>query len=219
MQVLLIHGLARTSLSLLNLEARLRQAGYQTQHFSYFAFLDSFDAIATRLQQRLHAIAAQGPYSIVAHSLGGILSRAALGSSGVPQPEHVVMLGPPNQLPRLAPMAWYLPPFRWYTGQCGFNLSCPEFYKALPGLQSPYTIVAGTNGPRGLLSPFGDEVNDGIVALSETRLSPHDRIVHLPVWHTFMMNHSAVQDQVVLALRNSSALGNAASTLAATTID
>ena len=202
MQVLLIHGLARTSLSLLSLEARLRQAGHQTEHFGYFAFMDSFDAIVTTLQLRSQIMADQGSYGVVAHSLGGILIRAALGSGIIPQPEHVVMLGPPNQMPRLAPIAWHLPPFRWYTRECGFNLTCREFYQSLPGLKSPYTIVAGTNGPRGILSPFGNEVNDGIVALSETHLNPHDQVVQLPVWHTFMMNHRAVQDQVVLALGN-----------------
>lgn len=200
MQVLLIHGLARTSLSLLSLEARLRRAGHCTEHFGYFAFLSSFDAIADRLKQRLRTMAEQGNYGIVAHSLGGILTRAALGAGDVPQPEHVVMLGPPNQMPRLAPLAWHVPPFRWYTQQCGFNLTRPEFFEALPHLKAPYTILAGTEGPRGVLSPFGDEVNDGIVALSETRLSPHDEIVQLPVWHTFMMNHVAVQDHVIQAL-------------------
>lgn len=202
MQVLLIHGLARTSLSLLSLEAQLRRAGHQTEHFGYFAFMNSFDAIAAKLQQQLQIMAARGSYGVVAHSLGGILVRAALGSGAIPQPKHVVMLGPPNQMPRLAPIAWHLPPFRWYTRECGFNLTCPEFYKSLPGLESPYTIVAGTNGPRGVFSPFGNEVNDGIVALSETRLTSQDKIVQLPVWHTFMMNHRAVQDQVVLALEN-----------------
>lgn len=165
--------------------------------------MNSFDAIVAKLQQQLQIMATRGSYGVVAHSLGGILVRAALGSGIIPQPEHIVMLGPPNQMPRLAPIAWYLPPFRWYTRECGFNLTCQEFYKSLPGLESPYTIVAGTNGPRGVFSPFGNEVNDGIVALSETRLTPQDKIVQLPVWHTFMMNHRAVQDQVVLALGNS----------------
>ena len=56
--------------------------------------------------------------------------------------------------------------------------------------------MAGTGGPRGFWSPFGEELNDGIVALSETRLSHRDRIVQLPVMHTFMMNDSRVQKTV-----------------------
>jgi hypothetical protein len=106
------------------------------------------------------------------------------------------MLGPPNQPPRLAPHAWRLPPFRWWTGQCGLNLTNQDFFASLPKIESPYTIIAGTAGPRGFLSPFGDELNDGIVALSETQLSHQDEIVQLPVMHTFMMNDSRVQKTV-----------------------
>ena len=155
-----------------------------------------------RLQARLRALASQGSYGIVAHSLGGLLTRAALGLSSIKLPKHIVMLGTPNQPPRLAPHAWHLPPFRWWTGQCGLNLTSSDFFASLPGIDSPYTIVAGTGGLRGFWSPFGDEPNDGIVALSETRLSARDRLIQLPVMHTFMMNNSSVQKTVVQAFKN-----------------
>ena len=67
---------------------------------------------------------------------------------------------------------------------------------SLPKIESPYTIVAGTGGLRGFWSPFGDELNDGIVALNETRLSHQDQIIQLPVFHTFMMNDPIVQKTV-----------------------
>lgn len=204
MQVLLIHGLARTSLSLLSLEWRLQAAGYRTEQFGYFAFAESFDQIAERLWQRFNMLARQGSYAVVAHSLGGVLTRAALSLGTVAEPDHTVMLGTPNQPPRLASRACQLLPFRWITGQCGLNLASLDFYQALPGLQSPYTIIAGTGGFRGPLSPFGDDLNDGIVALNETHLSPQDRIIELPVWHTFMMNYPEVQNAVLRVLSNQS---------------
>jgi hypothetical protein len=40
---------------------------------------------------------------------------------------------------------------------------------------------------------FGDEPNDGIVALSETRIRDDDPLVVVPVTHTFMMNNAQVQ--------------------------
>ena len=197
MKVLLIHGLSRSPLSLLGLEKSLQQTGVATEQFSYFALTESFDRIVERLRVRLQALSRQGAYGIVAHSLGGLLARVALGLGAITLPKHIVMLGTPNQLPRLAPHAWQLlPPFRWWTGQCGHNLTNPEFFASLPTLKSPYTIVAGTAGYRGFLSPFGDELNDGIVALDETRLSPRDRLIQLPVLHTFMMNDFKVQNIV-----------------------
>jgi hypothetical protein len=196
MKILLIHGLSRTPLSLLGLEWYLQQAGWATEQFGYMAFAETFDGIVARLRVRLQALASQGAYGIVAHSLGGLLTRAALGLGSLDSPQHIVMLGTPNQLPRLAPHAWRLQPFRWWTQECGFNLTNPAFFASLPGIESPYTIVAGTGGPRGFWSPFGDELNDGIVALSETRLSHRDPIVQLPVMHTFMMNDFNVQRTV-----------------------
>ncbi|QQE64251.1 hypothetical protein GFS31_09310 [Leptolyngbya sp. BL0902] len=201
MHLLLIHGLARTSLSLALLDQRLRHAGHHTEPFSYVAFAEDFDAIAQRLHQRIQALAHQGPYGIVGHSLGGVLTRAALGMGPVPTlPHQVVMLGTPNQPPRLAPLAWNLWPFQWLTGQCGRNLTCQRFYAQLPPLPSPYTIIAGTGGPTGPLSPFGEEINDGVVALTETYITPQDKVLQVPVWHTFMMNHPQVQALVLQAL-------------------
>lgn len=200
MKILLIHGLSRTPLSLLGLERYLQKTGWETEQFSYFAVAETFDRIVERLQIRLQTISSQGSYGIVAHSLGGLLIRAALGLGAIELPEHIVMLGTPNQLPRLAPHAWQLLPlFRWWTGQCGLNLTEPGFFTSLPTIESNYTIVAGTGGLRGFLSPFGDELNDGIVALNETRLSDRDRLVQLPILHTFMMNDSTVQKIVLQA--------------------
>jgi len=199
MKVLLIHGLSRTPVSLAGLAWQLQARGWQTEHFGYAAFLESFDQIVVRLRQQLMEFGAES-YSIVAHSLGGLLTRAALGDDQVPQPDHVIMLGTPNQRPRLAPLAWQLLPFQWFTGQCGLNLTQPYFFEKLPPLRSPYTIVAGVGGPVGFLSPFGDEANDGIVAVAETLLSADDRRIELPVEHTFMMNDPAVQSAVIESL-------------------
>jgi pimeloyl-ACP methyl ester carboxylesterase len=199
-QVLLIHGLGRTSWSLLALEAQLQRLGCVTEQFGYWAVAESFDRIVDRLRVRLQTLNQRGTYGIVAHSLGGLLTRAALKDHPIGGPQHVVMLGTPNRPPRLAPHAWKFLPFQWFTGQCGFNLTRPDFFARLPGLAVPYTIVAGTSGPRGPWSPFGEDINDGIVALEETRLSAMDQLVPLPVEHTFMMNDPQVQTIVFKAL-------------------
>ena len=197
MKILLIHGLSRTALSMVGLEWYLQQTGWATEQFGYIAAVETFEGIVERLRVRFQELASQGAYGIVAHSLGGLLTRAALGLSFLELPKHIVLLGTPNQPPRLAPYAWRLPAFRWWTGQCGFNLTSPGFFASLPIIEAPYTIVAGTGGPRGFWSPFGDELNDGIVALSETRLLPNETIIQLPVMHTFMMNDPQVQKTVV----------------------
>lgn len=204
MKIVLIHGLGHTSLSLLSLEWRLRQVGWVTEQFAYVAFLESYFQIVERLRQRLQEIANRGSYSIVAHSLGGLLTRSALARAEFPLPKHIVMLGTPNRLPRLATLAWQFAPFQWFSGQCGFHLANPKFFAQLPPLQSAYTIIAGTEGLTGFWSPFGFEVNDGIVALSETMILDSDRPLMLPVNHAFMMNVLTVQETIIQALSRKS---------------
>ena len=199
MKLLLVHGLWRTPLSFLLLVRRLRGWGYQTEAFGYAAVAQGYDAIVSRLIQRLERLAGAGPYAVIGHSLGGVLLRSALAHLAS-QPEHIVMLGTPNRPPRLAQTLGVRWVYRRIMGECGVNLSSPLFYASLPLPRVPYTIVAGTGGPRGRWSPFGNEPNDGIVAVSETRILDDDPLVLLPVTHTFMMNNARVHEVIRHAL-------------------
>jgi Thioesterase domain len=203
MNLLLVHGLWRTPLSLLMLVRRLRGWGYRPEQFGYAAVAQGYDAIVARLTQRLERLAGAGPYAVIGHSLGGVLLRSALSGLAGPQPEHLIMLGTPNRPPRLARVLGVRWVYRRITGECGVNLSSPQFYASLPLPRVPYTIVAGTAGPRGRWSPFGDEPNDGIVAVSETLICYDDPLVVLPVTHTFMVNNARVHEAIRQALTTS----------------
>ncbi|MEL6601870.1 MAG: alpha/beta hydrolase [Cyanobacteria bacterium J06614_10] len=193
MNILLIHGLGRTPLSLWTLGNILQKAGHHPTFFGYTSVLHSFDDIAQRLRLQLRSLSQLGPYGIVSHSLGGILTRAALTNANFPPPAHVVMLAPPNQSPLAARLANRLFPFRWYARQCGQNMAAPAFYQQLPILTSPYTLIAGTAGPTGPLSPFGHEPNDLILSISEVRMHPKDTPLLVPALHSFIMNHDMAQ--------------------------
>jgi hypothetical protein len=200
MNLLLVHGLWRTPLSFLLLVRRLRSWGFRPEQFGYAAVAQSYDAIVARLVLRLERLAASGPYAVIGHSLGGVLLRSALPRVTGPAPQHLVMLGSPNRPPRLAQVLGVHWVYRRVMGECGVNLSSPLFYAGLPGPAVPYTIVAGTGGPTGRWSPFGDEPNDGIVAVSETRIWDDDTPLLLPVTHTFMMNNPRVHEVIRRAL-------------------
>ena len=200
MNLLLVHGLWRTPLSFFPLIRRLRGWGYVTEQFGYAAVAQRYDFIVSRLIQRLERLGCAGPYSVIGHSLGGVLLRSALAHVTGPLPRHLVMLGTPNRSPRLAQVLGVHWVYRRIMGDCGVNLSSPLFYESLPSPNVPYTIIAGTAGPRGRWSPFGNEPNDGIVAVSETRIRDDDPVVVLPVTHTFMMNKARVHQVIRQAL-------------------
>ena len=199
MNILLIHGLGRTPLSMGSMADALRRSGHTPDFFGYVTLFQSFDAIVARLRDRLRCLSALGPYGAVSHSLGGVLLRAALAQANFPQPVRVVMLAPPNQSPKAGRLANRLWPFRWFAGQSGHNLASPDFYAQLPVLTCPYTLVAGTIGPTGPLSPFGEEVNDLILGIGEVKMKKSDALLQVPALHSFIMNDTAVQAATVKA--------------------
>jgi hypothetical protein len=96
----------------------------------------------------------------------------------------------------MARLAWrWLPPFRLFTRDCGRLLTSPGAFAALPNLRVPFTKIAGTAGPRGRWSPFGDQANDGLVAVEEARV-PGAEPTLLPVLHTLMMDAVGVRDRI-----------------------
>jgi hypothetical protein len=203
MRLLLVHGMGRTPLSLGRLARFLRNRGDRPERLGYVAAIEGFDRIRRRVRGRLEALARSGePYAVIGHSLGGLALRAALNGLE-PAPVHFVMLATPNQSPRLARWLRRFWPYRLACGESGQLLARQDFFAQLPLPRMPYTIIAGTGGPCGPRSPFGDDPNDWLVAVEETKISPADRPTIVPVGHTFMMNHREVHAAIGRALEGS----------------
>lgn len=193
MTLLLVHGLGRTPLSLFGLASALRGEGHQTRFFGYSPTFESYSRILRRLTDRLGDLARFAkPVGLVGHSLGGLFLRLVLPRVPELRVHHLVTLGTPVRVPRLARIASRVLPFRLLTRGCGRLLATPDGFATLPPPGVPHTAIAGTAGPRGRFSPFGTDANDGVVAVNET-----DATVLLPVLHTFMMNSPAVRERIV----------------------
>jgi len=209
MNILLIHGLGRTPLSMWSMGQALRSAHHTTESFGYMALRESFDEIVVKLRDRLQSLSVQSPskqtpsthssYGVVTHSMGAILLRAALADAPFSLPLHVVMLAPPNQSPRLARIASQVPPFLWLTGQSGKNLASTHFYAKLPALACPYTIITGNVGLTGSLSLFGAETNDLVVGAEESKMHLYDKPIEVSALHSFIMNNKRAQEATISA--------------------
>ncbi|QDU21184.1 esterase/lipase family protein [Urbifossiella limnaea] len=195
MLILHVHGLGRKPLSMLGLAAALRRAGHRTRFFGYSPTLESVPRIVARLARLMRQL--RGPVGLVGHSLGGLLLRRALADVPALNVRRLVLLGSPNPPARAAILASRFAPFRWLTRDCGRFLRSSE---AVPVPTVPYTLVAGTAGATGRWSPFGNEPNDGLVSVAETRILPADEPLLVPALHTFLMDHPAVQSAVVAAM-------------------
>jgi pimeloyl-ACP methyl ester carboxylesterase len=169
--------------------------GHRIELMAYSGTLESYQGIVTRVRRRLETVARSGdPYAIVAHSLGGLIARSALGNwaGRLPLPRHIVMLGTPNRLPLLARRFHRWWPYRVVNGQCGQLIAQPDFFAGLPRPNVPTTVIAGTKSWPRAVSLFGGAANDGVVAVDEARLEAA-ALIELRASHTFMMNNRAVR--------------------------
>jgi len=200
MNILLVHGLGRSPLSFFGLAGCLRRAGHHTHFFGYSPALETVPHITRRLAGRLRAMSHHGrPIGAVGHSLGGLLIRMVLPSLPDLPIHHLVMLGTPNRSSRLARRASKWAPFRWFNRDCARLLASAEAVAAIPVPSVPYTLIAGTAGPCGRASPFGDDPNDGVVAVDELPIHAADQPLLFPVWHTLMMNDRLVKQAILAA--------------------
>jgi hypothetical protein len=202
MHIVLVHGLGRTPLSMARLARCLKKAGHATESLGYIAALEPFEHIRTRVRARLFASAAAGPYAAIGHSLGGLLLRAALADfpGSAPRPRLLVTLGSPTRPPRLASRLRDVWLYRRLAGECGQLLADADFLRSLHVPSVPYTAIAGTRGWPRHVGPFRGALNDGVVALDETRAADSVEHVHVPAFHTFLMNSRVVQQHICVRL-------------------
>lgn len=197
MDIVLIHGQGRSPLSMTLLGWRLSRKGHTIRYFGYTPMLQSFESITARFIQTIRDEIGGQPYAIVSHSLGGIITRASLPYLTDNLPKHLVMLAPPNQPARIAKKLRDNPIYELFTRDCGQKLGDDDFYETLPYPTIPTTIIAGTRGLRGKLSPFGEEANDTILALRETELGEGYEVIPVPATHSFIMNSKQVAEIVL----------------------
>jgi esterase/lipase len=112
--VVLIHGLAAHRILLWPLSWKLRSSGFQTTSFGYRSLLWSIETHAKRFEQFL-AEHDNDPeiknIHIVAHSMGGIVTRQAILNRRLKKLRRVVLLGAPNQGSPTARLLGNLLPF------------------------------------------------------------------------------------------------------------
>jgi pimeloyl-ACP methyl ester carboxylesterase len=190
--LVLIHGMGRTPLSMMRLRRRLRRAGHRPHLFGYSPTFESLQGTTARLAGLIERRIGVGNYALLGHSLGTVIIRAALGRIDRHMPRACFFLAPPVLACRAARYFSGFWPYRLLTGEMGQLLASETFMRQLPMPPVPTRIYAGVGGPRVAWLPFGMEANDGILAVSEA-MGPFDALaVQVPVMHTYIMNSRLV---------------------------
>jgi len=205
--VILLHGLCRTSKSMVPMQQALSQAGYQVMNIDYPSRTAGIHKLSDdAIGQAMGDCERNGAAKIhfVTHSLGGILVRSYLARHAITNLGRVVMLGPPNQGSEVVDKlgAWWL--FRKLNGPAGNELGTNS--DSTPNQLGPANfcvgIIAGScsiNWINSLLIPGRD---DGKVSIERTKLAGMTDHLVISASHPYLMQNRAVIQQTLHFLRH-----------------
>jgi pimeloyl-ACP methyl ester carboxylesterase len=205
-EVILLHGLCRTSRSMAKMERALTNAGYQVKNVDYPSRKASVQQLADDvIGKAVGDCQRDGAVKIdfVTHSLGGILVRSYLARHSIPSLGRVVMLAPPNQGSEVVDKLGWLFLFKWINGPAGSELgtgtnSTPNW---LGAATFPVGIIAGDrsiNWINSLLIPGRD---DGKVSVERTKLAGMSDHIVIHATHPFIMRNREAIRQTIEFLR------------------
>jgi hypothetical protein len=205
--VILLHGLCRSSSSMIFMERALSEAGYKILNVNYPSRSASVsklgeDVVGTAVAdcQRAGATAIH----IVTHSLGRILVRSYLSQNPVSNLRRVVMLGPPNQGSEVVDTLGSLRMFRLINGPAGSELGTETNSTPirLGAANFCVGIIAGDRSINWINSRMIPGSGDGKVSVERTKLEGMTDHVAIHATHPFLMRNKTSIRQTIHFLRS-----------------
>ncbi len=207
--VVLLHGLARISNSMSELETKLTRSGFHVVNVKYPSRryeikILAVDAVDRGLTTCLYNGAEKVHF--VTHSLGGILVRYYFQKQPKLGLGRVVMLGPPNQGSEIVDRLLPVPGFGFLWGPTGVALGTgpDSVLNELGPVNFDLGIIAGTTNINPINLFLMDGPNDSVVTVESTKVEGMSGHLVLPVTHTFMMLNNEVIDNTIHYLKTGS---------------
>ncbi len=200
--VVLLHGLARTSSSMNELEQKLTKEGYYVANIDYPSRKkDIVELSEIAVNEGLSKCSENNasPVNFVTHSLGGILVRQYYKNHDPENVNRVVMLGPPNNGSEVVDNLKNAPGFELLNGPAGMQLGTQDkdIPKSLGPVNFELGVIAGTQSINLMLSTFLPNPDDGKVSVESTKVDGMSGFVALPATHPFLMKNDQVIDEVI----------------------
>ncbi len=205
--VILLHGLARSSLSMKVISKALIRQGYTVVNINYPSRHLAIAELATvAIEKGLLKINKSNCKKIhfVTHSLGGILVRQYTQANTIPNLSRVVMLGPPNKGSEAVDRLKNLPGYSLVQGPAGLELGTGknDTPQKLGPVNFELGVIAGKRSINPLLSSLIPGQNDGKVSVESTKTQGMTDFITLPISHTFMMWNRESIYQTIYFLKN-----------------
>ena len=201
-EVILLHGLCRTSRSMVKMERALIEAGCKVRNVDYPSRTASIQKLAdAAIGKAVSDCQQDGATKIdfVTHSLGGILVRSYLARHEIPELGRVVMLAPPNQGSEIVDKLGGWPVFKWINGIAGNELGTDKNStpNKLGPADFPVGIIAGDRSINWINSFLIPGSDDGKVSVERTKLAGMSGYIVVHATHPFIMkNHEAIRQTI-----------------------
>ena len=189
--VVLIHGMGRSAKVWTRLKTTLEAAGATVVAVNYPSTRSSIANSAEYLAQVLDSLDGIDQIDIVAHSMGGLVTRAFLLKHSDPRIGRLVMLAVPNRGAELADHLAAWPAFQMICGPGGCELvSDPAgLIATLPTPDFEFAVIAGGRGTAGGYNPLIPGDDDGTVTVASTRLPGAADFLQIDgVLHSFVVS-------------------------------
>lgn len=198
--VILLHGLGRTSWSMMKLEHAFRSQGYSVWNESYVSKKQTVEESSKVIEHALQFCRAEGKTQIyfVTHSLGGILVRYFFQDKDMPEVKGVVMLAPPNHGSEVSETYGEKFWLEWSVGVAGKQLGTgPESLpNTLKPISLPVGVIAGTVSSDPWFNHLFSGPHDGKVSVESAKLDEMKDFLTVESGHTFIMNSDLVLQQI-----------------------
>jgi pimeloyl-ACP methyl ester carboxylesterase len=210
MNLVLLHGLARTERTMRSLGELLSADGHVVHALPYPSRAGGLDSLARGMAASLDKLGLAGggdELGFVAHSMGGLVLRALPRHLSGFRCGRCVLLGSPINGSIVAERFGNHPALRAFYGPALADLA-PSRVRGLPGVPGPFGVIAGTRWtplvPAATLLAVAarGERSDSTVLVRETRDEAMADFVEVPYAHSFLADRALVQRQVAYFLRN-----------------
>ena len=204
--VILLHGLCRSSRSMVPMKRALSESGYQVLNVDYPSRSGSIDKLSDEaIGGAVSDCQQHGAVAIhfVTHSLGGILVRSYLTRHTIPNLGRVVMLGPPNQGSEVVDKLGSFWVFKKINGPAGSELGTHK--NSTPNQLGPANfcagVIAGNRSINWINSRLIPGSDDGKVSVERTRLAGMTDHIVVRATHPFLMRNRTAIRQTIYFLR------------------